>query len=128
MITLSDDGGGISLDKIRDRVVRWVFLDRIVTKIPEAELLDFIFEPGFSTAQKVTELSGRGVGMDVVRTNLQEIRGDVRVATEPGKGTTFTLRIPFTLSILRVAVIEQAGIIFAIPANSIRELIPLNQN
>ena len=125
VITLRDDGGGISLNKIRDRIVQVGIPRSEVTKIPEAELLNFIFEPGFSTAQQVTELSGRGVGMDVVRTNLQEIRGDVRVATKPGKGTTFTLRIPFTLSILRVAVIEQAGIIFAIPANSIRELVPL---
>ena len=125
VIILSDDGGGISLDKIQDRVVQMGIPRSDVTKIPEVELLDFIFEPGFSTAKQVTELSGRGVGMDVVRTNLQEIRGDVRVATEQGKGTIFTLRIPFTLSILRVAVIEQAGIIFAIPANSIRELVPL---
>jgi len=125
VITLSDDGGGVSLDKIRERIFQMGIPQSEVAKISEAELLDFIFEPGFSTAQQVTELSGRGVGMDVVRTNLQEIRGDVRVATAPGKGTTFTLRIPFTLSILKVAVIEQAGIIFAIPANSIRELIPL---
>ena len=125
VITLSDDGGGISLDKIRDRVCQMGIPQSDVGKIPEAELLDFIFEPGFSTAKKVTELSGRGVGMDVVKTNLQEIRGDVNVATEPGKGTTFTLRIPFSLSILRVAVVEQAGITFAIPANSIRELIPV---
>ncbi len=125
VITLSDDGGGIPLDKIRDRVVQMGIPSSEVTKIPEAELLNFIFEPGFSTAQQVTELSGRGVGMDVVKTNLQEIRGDVRVATELGQGTTFTLRVPFTLSILRVAVIEQAGIIFAIPANSILELVPL---
>ncbi len=125
VITLSDDGGGVSLDKICERIFQMGIPQSEVAKISEAELLDFIFEPGFSTAQQVTQLSGRGVGMDVVRTNLQEIRGDVRVATDPGKGTTFTLRIPFTLSILKVAVIEQAGIIFAIPANSIRELIPL---
>jgi two-component system, chemotaxis family, sensor histidine kinase and response regulator PixL len=125
VITLSDDGSGVSLDKIRERIFQMGIPQSEVAKISEAELLDFIFEPGFSTAQQVTELSGRGVGMDVVRTNLQEIRGDVRLATAPGQGTTFTLRIPFTLSILRVAVIEQAGIIFAIPANSIRELIPL---
>jgi two-component system, chemotaxis family, sensor histidine kinase and response regulator PixL len=125
VITIGDDGKGISLNKIRDRLVQMGITQEEATQIPEAELLDFIFEPGFSTAEQVTELSGRGVGMDVVRTNLQEIRGDVRVFTEPGKGTTFTLRIPFTLSILKVAIIEQAGIIFAIPANNIREIIPL---
>ena len=125
VITLRDDGGGISLDKIRDRLTKMGFSRADAEQIPEAELLDFIFEPGFSTAKQVTELSGRGVGMDVVRTNLREIRGDVKVATELGKGTIFTLKIPFTLSILKVAIIEQAGIVFAIPANSIRELIPL---
>ncbi len=125
VITLADDGSGISLDQIRDRVCRMGIPRRFVEKIPEQELLDFIFEPGFTTTQEVTELSGRGVGMDVVRTNLQEIRGDVQVTTNPGQGTKFTLRIPFTLSILRVAIIEQAGMIFAVPANSIQELIPL---
>ena len=125
VITLSDDGGGIKLDKIRDRVRQMGVSQSEIAQISEAELLNFIFEPGFSTAQRVTELSGRGVGMDVVKTNLQEVRGDVQVSTEPGQGTTFTLRIPFTLSILRVAIIEQGDIVFAIPANSIRELIPL---
>ena len=126
VITLSDDGSGIPIDKIRDRVVKMGFSSSQAADIPEAELLEFIFEPGFSTAKQVTELSGRGVGMDVVKTNLQEVKGNVKVATEPGKGTTFTLKIPFTLSILKVAIIERADIIFAIPANSIRELVPLN--
>lgn len=125
LITLKDDGGGISLDKIRDRVCQMGFSTEETAQIPEAELLNFIFEPGFSTASKVTELSGRGVGMDVVKTNLKEIRGDIKVDTKPGQGTTFTLRIPFTLSILRVAIVEQGKMIFAIPANSIRELIPI---
>ncbi len=125
VITLSDDGGGISLDKIRDRVCQMGVSQSEVAQISEIELLNFIFEPGFSTAQKVTELSGRGVGMDVVKTNLQEVRGDVQVFTKPEQGTTFTLRIPFTLSILRVAIVEQGDMVFAIPANSIRELIPL---
>ena len=127
VITLSDDGGGIPIDKIRDRVVKMGFSRSEAASIPEAELLDFIFEPGFSTAKQVTELSGRGVGMDVVKTNLNEVKGDVKVTTEPGKGTTFALKIPFTLSILKVAIIERAGIIFAIPANSIRELVPLSE-
>ncbi|MEL6502144.1 MAG: chemotaxis protein CheA, partial [Cyanobacteria bacterium J06623_1] len=126
VINISDDGGGIPIAKIGDRLAEMGFSRAEIERIPEAELLDFIFDPGFSTAQKVTELSGRGVGMDVVRTNLEEIRGDVRVSTKPGKGTTFTLKIPFTLSILRVAIVEQAGIVFAIPINSIRELVPLN--
>ena len=125
IITIKDDGAGISLDKIRDRVCQMGISQSEVEQISEAELLNFIFEPGFSTVQKATELSGRGVGMDVVRTNLQEIRGNIRVETEPGLGTTFTIKIPSTLSILKVAIIEQAGIILAVPADSIRELVPL---
>ena len=124
VITLSDDGGGISLDKIRDRVREMEIPEEYIAQMSEAEVLDSIFEPGFSTAQQVTQLSGRGVGMDIVRTNLREIRGDVQVDTELGKGTKFTLRIPFSLSILRVAIAEKAGILFAIPANAIRELLP----
>ena len=125
VVNISDDGGGIPIAKIRDRLTEIGFSSGEIDRIPETELLDFIFDPGFSTAKKVTELSGRGVGMDVVRTNLREIRGDVRVSTKQGQGTTFTLKIPFTLSILRVAIVEQAGIIFAIPINNIRELLPL---
>ncbi|MEM7592410.1 MAG: hybrid sensor histidine kinase/response regulator [Cyanobacteria bacterium P01_A01_bin.83] len=123
VITLSDDGGGINLHKIRDRLCQMGFTPAETQQIPEAELLDFIFEPGFSTAAQVTELSGRGVGMDVVKTSLQEIGGNIKLETQPGQGTIFTLRIPFSLSILRVAILEQGGVIFAVPANSIRELI-----
>ena len=124
IITLSDDGGGISVEKIRDRVCQMGMTRAEVAQLPESELVNFIFEPGFSTAQEVTELSGRGVGMDVVRTNLEEVRGDVKVNTQLGKGTTFTLKIPFSLSILRVVIVEQKGMIFAISADAIRELIP----
>ncbi len=123
VITISDDGGGISFDKIRDRIREMEIPEEYIAQMSDGEILDSIFEPGFSTAQQVTQLSGRGVGMDVVRTNLREIRGDVKVDTELGKGTNFTLTIPFSLSILRVAIAEKSGILFAIPANSIRELL-----
>ncbi|ELS03837.1 chemotaxis protein histidine kinase-like protein [Xenococcus sp. PCC 7305] len=124
VITLTDDGGGISLDKIRDRIRTMEIPEEYIAQMADSEILDSIFEPGFSTAQQVTQLSGRGVGMDIVRTNLREVRGDVQVDTELGKGTIFTLKIPFSLSILRVAIAEKAGILFAIPANSIQELLP----
>jgi two-component system, chemotaxis family, sensor histidine kinase and response regulator PixL len=124
VITLRDDGGGIPLQKIRDRICSMGIPLAQVTEMNDPEILEWIFEPGFSTAQKVTELSGRGVGMDVVRTNLHAISGDVRVETEPGIGTTFTLHIPFNLSISRVAIVERAGIIFALQMNSIQEIIP----
>ena len=87
------------------------------------ELLSFIFEPGFSTSGKVTELSGRGYGMDVVRTNLKELQGDIQVATEPGQGTTFTISIPLSLSILRVMLLERNGSVFALSVDTVQEVI-----
>lgn len=94
-----------------------------IAKISEAELIDTIFEPGFSTASNLTEISGRGVGMDVVRTNLAEIRGRIQVKTERGVGTTFTIRVPFALSIVRVMLLERAGLVFAVSVDSVKEII-----
>lgn len=125
VITLSDDGAGIRLDKVRNRLQEMGIPEWEVSQLSEADLLDCIFEPGFSTAEKVTELSGRGVGMDVVRTNLRDIRGEIQVDTERSVGTTFTITVPYTLSILRVMLLEHSGLIFAVPSDSIRELLRL---
>ncbi|AFY68890.1 CheA signal transduction histidine kinase [Thalassoporum mexicanum PCC 7367] len=122
VITLQDDGGGIRLDKIRDRVLAMGLSDREVQSMSDADILNCIFEPGFSTAEQVTELSGRGMGMDIVQTALKDIRGDIQVQSKPGLGTTFILRVPFTLSILRVMLLEQAGIVFAVPADTVQEV------
>jgi two-component system, chemotaxis family, sensor histidine kinase and response regulator PixL len=123
IITISDDGGGIKINRIRDRLQQMGLPAEEITKISEAELLDTIFEPGFSTANSLTELSGRGVGMDVVRTNIEEIRGRIQVKTELGVGTTFTIRVPFALSIIRVMLMERAGLIFAVSVDSVKEII-----
>ncbi|MEM1368211.1 MAG: response regulator [Cyanobacteria bacterium P01_H01_bin.15] len=125
VITVSDDGQGIALAKVRDRVCQMGFKRNDVEKLTQSELLNFIFEPGFSTAEAVTELSGRGVGMDVVRTNLQQVGGNVVVESQPGRGTTFTLTIPLTLSVLRVMVVESNGLVFAVPANVTAQVLPL---
>lgn len=124
VITLQDDGAGIPVDKIRNRLHSLGISSEMLQQMSDTEILDYIFEPGFSTAERVTELSGRGVGMDVVRTNLRDLRGDIQVQTHPGCGTVFTLRIPFSLSILRVAIVEQFGIVFALPVSSIQEILP----
>jgi chemosensory pili system protein ChpA (sensor histidine kinase/response regulator) len=124
VITLRDDGAGIPVEKIRARLRSLGIPSEHIDQMSHRELLDYIFEPGFSTAEKVTELSGRGVGMDVVRTNLTDIRAEIQVQTQPGLGTTFTLRLPFTLSILRVMIVEQSGFVFAIPVSSVREILP----
>ena len=86
------------------------------------DLLSLIFEPGFSTSEEVTTLSGRGVGMDVVRNNLELINGEIAVDSIPGKGTTFTLSVPFTLSVARIVLVESNGIPLAFPTDAIQEI------
>ncbi|MGD1857495.1 MAG: response regulator [Leptolyngbyaceae cyanobacterium] len=123
VITLSDDGGGIDLDRVRDRIRKYNLPAEQIATMDHQELLSFIFEPGFSTSSQVTELSGRGFGMDVVRTNLKELQGDIQVATAAGKGTTFTISIPLSLSIFRVMLLERSGSVFALPVDMVQEVI-----
>ena len=123
IISISDDGGGIDIDRIRVRLQQIGLSYEDVSNMPEAQLLDAIFEPGFSTANDLTELSGRGVGMDIVRTNIAQIRGNIRIDTQPGIGTSFILRVPFVLSIAKVMLLERAGLVFAVLADNIRETI-----
>jgi two-component system, chemotaxis family, sensor histidine kinase and response regulator PixL len=126
VITIKDDGGGIDLDKIRTKVKKMGIDEQEIAKFKDSELIDLIFEPGFSTADKVTDLSGRGVGMDVVRTNIRSLRGDIFVDTKLGKGSTFTITVPFTLSVVRVLLVEVQGLWLAIPSNIVEEIILLN--
>ncbi|MEH2248786.1 hybrid sensor histidine kinase/response regulator [Nostoc sp.] len=127
LITIRDDGWGISLEKIRTRALAMGLDASLLANASDEELLSLIFEPGFSTSEQVTALSGRGVGMDVVRNNLKLIRGDVKVDTEPGVGTTFTLSVPFTLSVARVLLVEINKMLLAFPTDVISE-ISLLQN
>ena len=128
MITIADDGGGVKLDRIRDRLQQMGLPAAEIAKMPEAQLLDVIFEPGFSTAASLTELSGRGVGMDVVRTNIEQVRGNIRIETQPRIGTTFIIRVPLTLSIVKVMLLERAGFVFAVSVDSVKEIIHFNPN
>ncbi len=95
-LKITDDGQGINLDRIRQKLAEHGLPQPQIAAFTEAELLEFIFDAGFSTAKTVTELSGRGVGMDVVRTNLANIQGQIEVTTKPGLGSTFTITIPST--------------------------------
>ncbi len=119
VITVSDDGSGIALDKIRDRAQSMGLDADLLSVASDAELLSLIFEPGFSTSEAVTALSGRGVGMDVVRNNLTQIRGDISVDTKAGEGTVFTLSVPYSLSVTRVMLAEGNRMIVAIPTDMI---------
>jgi two-component system, chemotaxis family, sensor histidine kinase and response regulator PixL len=125
IITFSDDGGGIPLNKIRQRAEEMGLDATLLAAASDEDLLSLIFEPGFSTSTEVTILSGRGVGMDVVRDHLKQIRGDIKVTTQEGVGTTFTLSVPYTLSITRALLVESSGMLLAIPADSINEMFLL---
>ncbi|MEY2975994.1 MAG: hypothetical protein RLZZ435_131, partial [Cyanobacteriota bacterium] len=126
VIQVEDDGRGIDLHKIRDRAVEMgLDADQLAT-VSQSELLDLIFEPGFSTAQQVTNLSGRGVGMDVVKTNLKKVRGEISIDTALGQGTRFTLTVPLTLSVLRVLVVESHDLMMAIPTDVVEEMLILH--
>jgi two-component system, chemotaxis family, sensor histidine kinase and response regulator PixL len=123
VITVSDDGNGINFTKLRDRALQMGLSESDLDGSSEAELLELIFEAGFSTADRVTELSGRGVGMDVVRSNLNVIGGSVRVETESGQGTTFVLTVPVSLSIARVLLFESTGLQMAILTSAVEEIL-----
>lgn len=125
VITIRDDGSGIDLEKVRAKALEMGLSESDLKVASKKDLLDLIFEPGFSTADKVTDLSGRGVGMDVVRTNLRAIRGEIQVDTTPGKGTTFTITVPFTLSVVRVLLVESGGMLLAFPNSVIEEMLRL---
>jgi two-component system, chemotaxis family, sensor histidine kinase and response regulator PixL len=123
VIEISDDGRGINLDKIRTRAVKMGIDEQTLADAGEKELLDLIFEPGFSTAEQVTDLSGRGVGMDVVKTNIQDLRGSVQIDTKAGLGSTFTITVPFNLSVIKVMIVESNKMLFAVPINGVEEML-----
>ncbi len=122
VITVSDDGAGIPIEKIRSRARQMGLDEVLLAAASDEELLSLIFEPGFSTSDQVTALSGRGVGMDVVRDRLKQIQGEVTVSTQAGKGTKFTLSVPFTLSIARVLIAESRGMLLAFSTDAIEEI------
>ena len=123
-IAVADDGGGIDLERLRSRVAeRGLATPEMARTLTEPELLEFLFLPGFSTAGAVTEYSGRGVGLDVVQTMIRKVGGSVRISTEVGRGTTFHLQLPITLSVLRAVVVEIAGEPYAFPHHHIDRLL-----
>lgn len=125
IITFRDDGRGISLDKIRAKAIAMGLEPTLLAQATDEELLSLIFEPGFSTSEQVTALSGRGVGMDIVRNKLKLVRGDIKVDTVPGEGTTYTLSVPFTLSVARVLLIESNRMLLAFPTDVVSEIFLL---
>lgn len=128
-IDISDDGRGLNLDRIREKVIanRLASADQ-VAQMSMDELCRFIFAPGFSTATKVTSVSGRGVGMDVVRSNIESIGGSVTLSTSPGHGSRFSLKIPLTLAIAPALIVRVGDQRFALPQHAVVEAVGLGSD
>ncbi|NLY06050.1 Hpt domain-containing protein [Candidatus Sordicultor fermentans] len=123
VIVVEDDGRGLDVEKIKDKVVGMgLVTPEEVSKMSEREIVDFIFYPGFSTSDEVTEVSGRGVGMDVVKRNIERVNGQVRVESQLGVGTTFYLRLPLTLAIIRALLVKVGESIYSIPLSDVVEI------
>jgi two-component system chemotaxis sensor kinase CheA len=126
-IEISDDGGGIDPERVRQKAVqRGLITPDQSARMTDREILNLIFLPGFSTAEQVTNVSGRGVGMDVVRTNIEKIGGTVDILSTVGAGTTLKIRIPLTLAIIPALVVSTAGDRYAIPQVNLLELVRLD--
>ncbi|HEY6753245.1 MAG TPA: hybrid sensor histidine kinase/response regulator [Pseudolabrys sp.] len=124
IIRIADDGRGLNTDRIKAKAVaQGLVSEADVEKLSEAQIHKFIFTPGFSTAAKVTNVSGRGVGMDVVRNNIDQIGGTIDVKSVAGAGLSFTIKIPLTLAIVAALIVEAGGHRFAIPQLSVIELV-----
>lgn len=116
LVTASDDGRGADIESLRAAVVRKKLVtEEMAPKLSEAELLEFLFLPGFTMKDTVTQISGRGVGLDVVQSMVKAVRGTVRVSSVPGQGMKFQLQLPLTLSVVRALLVEVAGEPYAIP-------------
>ncbi|MDR3775158.1 MAG: chemotaxis protein CheW [Terracidiphilus sp.] len=124
VVEVSDDGAGIGVERVRQKAVeRGLITAERASQLVERELLQLIFLPGFSTAAAVTNVSGRGVGMDVVRTNVEKIGGKVEIESRPGQGTTLRMRIPLTLAIIPALIVRSLEQSFALPQGALSELV-----
>jgi two-component system sensor histidine kinase and response regulator WspE len=126
LISVSDDGAGVDLDAVRAAVVRRQLADaETAARMSDPELLDFLLLPGFSMRARVTDVSGRGVGLDAVHEMVKAVRGTVRIVTEPGHGTRFVLQLPLTLSVIRSLLVQVGGEAYAFPLAHVRRTLEL---
>jgi len=128
IIDVFDDGKGINLQAVKDKVKeKGLMTDAELTSLSQKEAMNLIFIPGLSTAQKVTSVSGRGVGMDVVRTNIEKMNGQAYIDSEEGQWTKLTIKLPLTLAIMRALIVKVDDELFAIPLNTVTELVKLKE-
>ncbi|WOX07155.1 hybrid sensor histidine kinase/response regulator [Microbulbifer pacificus] len=125
VITISDDGAGINLMRVREKAIESGLM-RPDAELSNNEIMQFILHAGFSTAEKVTQISGRGVGMDVVSAEIKQIGGSVSIASQAGKGTEFVVRLPFTVSVNRALMVKVGDDLFALPLNTIEGIVRLS--
>jgi two-component system, chemotaxis family, sensor kinase CheA len=124
VIRVSDDGQGLDADRIRAKAIQQGLLSAADAEaMTREQIYQLIWLPGLSTAEKVTDVSGRGIGMDIVRTKIKELSGRVEVSSEPGRGTTFTIKLPLTLAVLPSLMVEIDGDVFALPLESVLEIV-----
>src|SRR6266481_3292292 len=123
VVEVSDDGRGMDAARIKAKAIeKAIIAEEDADRLSDAQTLDMIFRPGFSTAAEITELSGRGVGLDVVQSVIERLKGTVQIETEPGRGTTFRLRLPLTLAIIKALLFGVEHRLYAIPLNSVAEI------
>ncbi|MFM9964161.1 MAG: response regulator [Planctomycetaceae bacterium] len=128
VLRISDDGAGLNFDAIRETAARHGLVPASdAANLKEEELASFIFLPGFSTSREITEVSGRGVGMDIVRDKVQKLKGTVSVESRAGQGTTFTIRLPMTLAVTRALLVHAAHETFALPMQSVVQILRLER-
>jgi two-component system chemotaxis sensor kinase CheA len=129
LITITDDGKGMSPEVIRNKAIeKGLITPEMANTLDEARCLELILLPGFTTKNEISAVSGRGVGMDVVKTNIQKLNGTVNIHSETGKGSTFSISLPLTLAILPVLVLRLADQSFAVPLSMVREILPVTQD
>lgn len=127
-ITITDNGRGINFDWLRQKILnKNLATPEIVAQLSESELMEFLFLPGFSTAKQVTEISGRGVGLDIAKSMAHEVGGTVRASSTWGKGTTFHFQLPLTLSVVRTLLVEISGEPYAFPLARIEQIVNVNK-
>ncbi|ULA68911.1 MAG: Sensor histidine kinase CheAY [Nitrospira sp.] len=129
VIRINDDGRGIQVEKIKEKALaKGLISEAEIATMEHREILNLIFLPGFSTAEKVTDVSGRGVGMDVVRTNIRKINGSVDLESEPGKGSQIIIKLPLTIAIIQALMVEVERSIFAIPLSTVIEAVRISRS